>query len=215
MREVKLVVATYEYYDDGSDGDDGDDGNVEEVMMIPIDTIEGNEMFFAEAVTEIKEGMMEVMMSRDACEGDDMVFAEAPFSIATEVAAAAATFDATTLDVIGGESVAAFIVVLSLSDPEKRRQVQAEEVDGGDNEVVREYFNNIRFQQWRKIYGEMDQVNRVQMDIRIRHSKIVENVMQMLTDEGPLEGVTMCDASCGTIDSASEAGRIGAGQQYI
>ncbi|KAK2987847.1 hypothetical protein RJ640_010629 [Escallonia rubra] len=41
------------------------------------DTIEGNEMFFAEAVTEIKEGMKEVMMSRDACEGDNMVFAKA------------------------------------------------------------------------------------------------------------------------------------------
>ncbi|KAK3024243.1 hypothetical protein RJ639_043619 [Escallonia herrerae] len=91
MREVKLVVSTYEYYDDGSDGGDGDDnggdnddaeeeegdGDVEEVMMIPIDTIEGNEMFFAEAVNEIKEGMKEVMMSKDACEGEDMVFAEA------------------------------------------------------------------------------------------------------------------------------------------
>ncbi|KAK2981246.1 hypothetical protein RJ640_030635 [Escallonia rubra] len=122
-------------------------------------------------------------------------------SIATEVTAAAATFDATTLDVIGGRSVAALVA--------------AEEVDRGDKEVVREYFNNIRFQQWRKIYGEMDEVNRVQMDIRIGHSKIVENVMQMLTDEGPLEGVTMCDAGCGTVDSPSEAGRIGAGQRYI
>ncbi|KAK3024212.1 hypothetical protein RJ639_043211 [Escallonia herrerae] len=89
-----------------------------------------------------------------------------PLSIATEVAAAAATFNAATLAVIGGGSVAALASVLSLYDPEKR------------------------FQQWRKIYGETVEVNRVQMDIRIGHSKIVENVMQMLTDKGPLEGVT-------------------------
>ncbi|KAK3042494.1 hypothetical protein RJ639_000218 [Escallonia herrerae] len=121
-------------------------------------------------------------------------------STATEVAAAAAAapLDAATLAVIGGGSVAAFAAVLSLSDPEKRRQVQAEEVGGGDKEVVREYFNNNGFQRWRKIYGETDEVNRVQMDIRIGHSKTVENVMQMLTDEGPLEGVTVCDAGCGT-----------------
>ncbi|KAK3010020.1 hypothetical protein RJ639_010983 [Escallonia herrerae] len=67
-----------------------------------------------------------------------------PFSIATEVAAAAAMFNAVTLVVIGGGSVATLPFVLSLSDPEKRRQVQAEEVGGGDKEVVREYFNNIQ-----------------------------------------------------------------------
>ncbi|KAK2974184.1 hypothetical protein RJ640_021475 [Escallonia rubra] len=123
-----------------------------------------------------------------------------PLSTATEVAAAvaAAPLDAATLAVIGGGSVAALAAVLSLSDPEKRRQVQAEEVGGGDKEVVREYFNNNGFQRWRKIYGETDEVNRVQMDIRIGHSKTVENVMQMLKEEGPLEGVTVCDAGCGT-----------------
>ncbi|KAK3023983.1 hypothetical protein RJ639_042873 [Escallonia herrerae] len=85
--------------------------------------------------------------------------------------------------------------------------MQAEEVSGGDKEVVREYFNNIRFQQWRKIYGETIEVNRVQMDIRIGHSKIVENVMQMLTDEGPLEGVTA--EGWADVDSASEVGHGG------
>lgn len=64
--------------------------------------------------------------------------------------------------------------------------------------MVREYFNNNGFQRWKKIYGDTDEVNKVQLDIRIGHSKTVENVMKMLTDEGPLNGVTVCDAGCGT-----------------
>ena len=94
--------------------------------------------------------------------------------------------------------MAALAAVLSFTDPEKRRQAQAEEVGGGDKEVVREYFNNNGFERWKKIYGETDDVNRVQLDIRIGHSKTVENVIKMLTDEGPLNGVTVCDAGCGT-----------------
>uniref|UniRef100_A0A7N1A4N6 Magnesium-protoporphyrin IX methyltransferase C-terminal domain-containing protein n=1 Tax=Kalanchoe fedtschenkoi TaxID=63787 RepID=A0A7N1A4N6_KALFE len=109
-----------------------------------------------------------------------------------------APFDSTTLAVVGGGSVAALAAILSLADPEKRRQLQAEEVGGGDKEVVREYFNNSGFQRWKKIYGETDDVNRVQMDIRIGHSKTVENVMKMLTEEGSLKGLTICDAGCGT-----------------
>ncbi|KAL5717337.1 magnesium protoporphyrin IX methyltransferase [Ranunculus cassubicifolius] len=108
------------------------------------------------------------------------------------------SLDSTTIAVIGGGSIAALSAVLSLADPEKRRQLQAEEVGGGDKEVVREYFNNNGFQRWKKIYGETDDVNKVQLDIRIGHAKTVENVMKMLKDEGSLEGVTVCDAGCGT-----------------
>lgn len=93
--------------------------------------------------------------------------------------------------------MAAFAAVLSLTDPERRRKLQAEEVGGGDKEVVREYFNNNGFQRWKKIYGDTDDVNKVQLDIRIGHAKTVENVLKMLTDEGSLKGVTVCDAGCG------------------
>ena len=48
------------------------------------------------------------------------------------------------------------------------------------------------------VYGDTDDVNRVQKDIRLGHSKTVENVMKMLADEGSLKGVTVCDAGCGT-----------------
>ncbi|XP_062091513.1 magnesium protoporphyrin IX methyltransferase, chloroplastic [Humulus lupulus] len=106
--------------------------------------------------------------------------------------------DGSTIAVIGGGSVAALAAVLSLADPERRRKLQAEEVGGGDKEVVREYFNNSGFQRWKKIYGETDDVNRVQKDIRLGHSKTVENVLKMLADDGSLSGVTVCDAGCGT-----------------
>lgn len=121
-----------------------------------------------------------------------------PITTAADVAAVADTLDGTTIAVIGGGSVAALAAVLSLTDPEKRRQMQAEEVGGGDKEVVREYFNNDGFQRWRRIYGDGDDVNKVQRDIRLGHSMTVENVMKMLLDEGPLSGVSVCDAGCGT-----------------
>lgn len=121
-----------------------------------------------------------------------------PLSTAADLSTIANPLDGATLAVIGGGSVAALAAVLTLADPEKRRQLQAEEVGGGDKEVVREYFNNSGFQRWKKIYGETDEVNKVQLDIRIGHSKTVEKVMEMLTDEAPLEGVTVCDAGCGT-----------------
>ncbi|KAB2020231.1 hypothetical protein ES319_D07G053900v1 [Gossypium barbadense] len=120
-----------------------------------------------------------------------------PLSTATSVTDVS-VLDSTTVALIGGGSVAALAAVLSFTDPERRRRLQAEEVGGGDKEVVRNYFNNSGFQRWKKIYGETDDVNKVQLDIRLGHSKTVENVMKMLTDDGSLNGVTVCDAGCGT-----------------
>lgn len=106
--------------------------------------------------------------------------------------------------------MAALAAVLSFTDPERRRRLQAEEVGGGDKEVVREYFNNSGFQRWKKIYGETDEVNRVQLDIRVGHSKTVENVVKMLTEEGSLKGVSVCDAGCGTGSLAIPLAKEGA-----
>ncbi|RWR76968.1 magnesium protoporphyrin IX methyltransferase, chloroplastic [Cinnamomum micranthum f. kanehirae] len=123
-------------------------------------------------------------------------------SAAAAAAATAAPFDSTSLAVLGGGSLAALAAVLSLSDPEIRRRQQAVEVGGGDKEVVREYFNGTGFKRWKKIYGDTDDVNTVQLDIRLGHSKTVENVIKMLTDDKDggrtLRGVTVCDAGCGT-----------------
>lgn len=108
------------------------------------------------------------------------------------------SFDGTALAVVGSGSIAALAAFLSISDPAMRRQMQAEEVGGDDKEVVRDYFNKTGFERWKKIYGDSDEVNRVQLDIRLGHSKTVENVLKMLKEEGPLANVTICDAGCGT-----------------
>eukprot|EP00271_Cylindrocystis_brebissonii_P013485 TRINITY_DN33334_c0_g1_i1.p1 TRINITY_DN33334_c0_g1~~TRINITY_DN33334_c0_g1_i1.p1 ORF type:complete len:369 (+),score=82.97 TRINITY_DN33334_c0_g1_i1:131-1237(+) len=99
--------------------------------------------------------------------------------------------------VAGGGAIAALAAALTLSDPEKRRQKQAAAAGGNEKDVVRNYFNTSGFERWRKIYGETDDVNSVQLDIREGHAQTVEKVLTWLKDT-PLEGVTICDAGCGT-----------------
>lgn len=99
--------------------------------------------------------------------------------------------------VASGGAIAALAAALSLADPEKRRQKQAAETGGDEKAVVRNYFNTSGFERWKRIYGETDDVNSVQLDIRQGHAITVEKVLKFLTDRS-LEGVTVCDAGCGT-----------------
>ncbi|PNY15765.1 magnesium-protoporphyrin O-methyltransferase [Trifolium pratense] len=124
-------------------------------------------------------------------------FAIPPLSTAT-AADVSGAIDGTTIAVLSGGFVAGLTALVSLTDPERRRREQAEEVGGDDKKVVKEYFNNDGFQRWKKIYGDTDDVNRVQRDIRVGHAKTVENALMMLKEEGSLQGVTICDAGCGT-----------------
>ncbi len=63
---------------------------------------------------------------------------------------------------------------------------------------VKQYFNTTGFERWRKIYGETDEVNKVQLDIRTGHAMTVEKVLKWVDEEGNVEGATVCDAGCGT-----------------
>lgn len=63
---------------------------------------------------------------------------------------------------------------------------------------VKNYFNTSGYERWRKIYGETDDVNKVQLDIRKGHAQTVEKVLKWVDEEGGLEGTTVCDAGCGT-----------------
>lgn len=99
--------------------------------------------------------------------------------------------------VASGGIIAILAAALSLADPEKRRQQQTAIVGGSEIDAVRNYFNTSGFDRWRRIYGETDDVNNVQMDIRKGHAETVEKVLGLLRREG-LEGVTICDAGCGT-----------------
>jgi magnesium-protoporphyrin O-methyltransferase len=65
-----------------------------------------------------------------------------------------------------------------------------------DKEVVRNYFNTVGFERWRRIYGD-DSVNKVQLDIRTGHQQTVDYVLQWLKKEENLSQLSICDAGCG------------------
>lgn len=109
-----------------------------------------------------------------------------------------AGLDKTAFAVVGGGVIASLAAALSLADPEKRRQQQAAAARGDDKDVVRNYFNTAGFERWRRIYGETADVNSVQLDIREGHAQTVEKVLELLKKDGPLNGLTVCDAGCGT-----------------
>ena len=64
--------------------------------------------------------------------------------------------------------------------------------------VVREYFNATGFDRWKRIYGKGDDVNKVQMNIRIGHQQTIDTVVGWLTADGNLGNIRICDAGCGT-----------------
>lgn len=71
----------------------------------------------------------------------------------------------------------------------------SESVD--DKSVVTNYFNGEGFNRWSKIYGETEDVNPVQKDIRVGHGVTVEKILTWL-DDASISGKTVCDAGCGT-----------------
>lgn len=53
-------------------------------------------------------------------------------------------------------------------------------------------------QRWNKIYGQTDEVNKVQLDIRAGHAQTVDKVLRWLDEEGGVVGTTVADCGCGT-----------------
>lgn len=85
-----------------------------------------------------------------------------------------------------------------VSDPEARRQKMASEAGGNELKSVGDYFEGEGFQRWRRIYDEeSDDVNKVQKDIRDGHAMTIDIALNWLGRE-KLEGMTICDAGCGT-----------------
>ena len=54
------------------------------------------------------------------------------------------------------------------------------------------------FERWNKIYGETDDVNKVQLDIRTGHAQTVDKVLKWLDEEGGVKDQSICDSGCGT-----------------
>lgn len=93
------------------------------------------------------------------------------------------------LPLIAGVAVVGAVAALLLTDS------SGDSVD--DKKVVEEYFNTEGFSRWQKIYGDTDDVNPVQKDIRVGHAETVEKTLKWL-DEVDIDGKTICDAGCGT-----------------
>ena len=66
-----------------------------------------------------------------------------------------------------------------------------------DKAIVKDYFNATGFDRWRRIYGETEDVNKVQKDIRIGHQQTIDTVLNWLKTDGNLAGISVCDAGCG------------------
>ena len=66
-----------------------------------------------------------------------------------------------------------------------------------DKAIVKDYFNQKGFDRWRRIYGETDEVNKVQKKIRQGHQQTIDTVVNWLKDDGNLADITICDAGCG------------------
>jgi magnesium-protoporphyrin O-methyltransferase len=101
------------------------------------------------------------------------------------------------LAVGGAAAVAGVAGLLVVTDPNRRRESMMSETGGDEAESVRNYFNTVGADRWKKIYGETDEVNKVQLDIRQGHQKTVDKVIGWMAGKD-MNGVTVCDAGCGT-----------------
>ena len=90
------------------------------------------------------------------------------------------------------------VLASDATDPEKRRAEMAAAAGGDEMKSVKDYFNGEGFGRWEKIYGETDEVNKVQMDIREGHAQTVEKVLRWVDEEGGVEGSSVVDCGCGT-----------------
>eukprot|EP00890_Picochlorum_soloecismus_P005386 jgi/Picsp_1/5849/NSC_03208-R1_magnesium-protoporphyrin ix methyltransferase len=119
-------------------------------------------------------------------------------SISPEIVGELAESSSVALALGGSAAIAALSAALIAADPEKRRAAQMEQTGGDELAAVKNYFDTAGFERWRKIYGETDDVNKVQLDIRTGHAETVEKVLKWIDEEGGVKDVTVCDAGCGT-----------------
>lgn len=78
-----------------------------------------------------------------------------------------------------------------------------------DKTIVKEYFNTTGFDRWRRIYG-IDEVNKVQLDIRNGHQKTIDTVLAWLQADNNLSELSVCDAGCGVGSLSIPIARAGA-----
>lgn len=126
--------------------------------------------------------------------------ASLPANLASVVGhvADAGGLDAVPIAAAGAVALVGLAGGVIATDPQKRRDQQMQEEGGDEMESVKSYFNTEGFDRWNKIYGDTEDVNKVQLDIRDGHGQTIDKVLQMLDEEGGVSGETVCDAGCGT-----------------
>lgn len=68
-------------------------------------------------------------------------------------------------------SFSGLILCMPVCTP-RRREAQMQQVGGDELKAVKSYFEDEGFKRWDKIYGETDEVNKVQLDIRQGHAQV-------------------------------------------
>jgi magnesium-protoporphyrin O-methyltransferase len=66
-----------------------------------------------------------------------------------------------------------------------------------DKTIVKDYFNSKGFDRWRRIYGDGDDISKVQLDIRNGHQQTIDKVLAWLHEDGNLTDLSVFDAGCG------------------
>ena len=137
-----------------------------------------------------------------ACAAPALLAASPALAAANEALAPLADGASLSLAVGGGAAVAGLAAALVLTDPGRRRSAQMQETGGDELEAVKKYFDTAGFERWNKvggaraaggaprrrlararcprrplacllqIYGETDEVNKVQLDIRQGHAQV-------------------------------------------
>ena len=75
---------------------------------------------------------------------------------------------------------------------------------------VEDYFNNIGFDRWRRIYSDSKEINSVQRNIRAGHQKTVNQALGWICERGDLKQLSFCDAGCGVGSIALPLVQMGA-----
>ena len=73
---------------------------------------------------------------------------------------------------------------------------------------VKEYFDDVGFERWNKIYSDSDDINTVQQDIRSGHDVTIDKVLEWTS--GQVSGKSICDLGCGVGSLAIPLAKSGA-----
>ncbi len=85
-----------------------------------------------------------------------------------------------------------------------------QELKKAEKAEVAEYFNEMGFDRWNRIYSESSEVNKVQRNIRKGHQKTIDDVLKWIQESGSVNSQSFCDAGCGVGSISIPLAKMGA-----